>query len=176
MLPRFVKICTTPLFAREPYSAAAAAPRVISTRSISLGLRSARRFCGFDRVPRSASCAELLSTITPSTMYSGSEPEMNEFVPRSRTETPPPPGMPEFWVICAPATLPWSARSTVSASLWLMSDESTVAILVPTFRFSVAVPVPVTTISLRFTALTEIAISPTALSPALTSIRRVAGW
>ena len=44
--------------------------------------------------------------ITPSTMYRGSEPEMKEFVPRSRTEIPPPPGPPEFCVICAPAIFP----------------------------------------------------------------------
>jgi hypothetical protein len=44
--------------------------------------------------------------MTPSTMYSGSEPEMNELVPRKRTLIPPPPGVPEFCVICAPAILP----------------------------------------------------------------------
>ena len=31
---------------------------------------------------------------------------MKEFVPRSRTEMPPPPGPPEFCVICAPGIFP----------------------------------------------------------------------
>ena len=45
-----------------------------------------------------------------------------------------------------------------------------VAMLVPTARFSVAVPVPVTTTSLRFTALTLRTMVPRSLSPALTVI------
>ncbi len=48
-LPRFVKIWITPLLAREPYSAAAAAPLMISIRSMSAGSRSARRLDGLDR-------------------------------------------------------------------------------------------------------------------------------
>ncbi len=47
--PRLVKICTTPLFAREPYSAAAAAPLMTSTRSMSSGSRSASRLEVFER-------------------------------------------------------------------------------------------------------------------------------
>ena len=57
-----------------------------------------------------------------------------------------------------------------------MSVESTDATLVPIFRRSVGAALPVTTTSLRFTALTLSAMSPTALSPALTVTDFVTGW
>ena len=63
----------------------------------------------------------------------------------------------------------------VTASARLMSAESTVAMLVPTLRFSVAVPVPVTTTSFKFTALTLSGMSPTFISPATTVIAFVTG-
>ena len=56
-----------------------------------------------------------------------------------------------------------------------MSAESTVAMLVPTARFSVAVPVPVTTTSLKFTALTFSVMVPRSLSPAVTLSVRATG-
>ncbi len=64
---------------------------------------------------------------------------MNEFVPRRRTEMPPPPGPPEFCVICAPGSFPCSAWSTVTACARLMTAESTEATLVPSLRRSVGV-------------------------------------
>ena len=63
----------------------------------------------------------------------------------------------------------------VTASARLMSAESTVAMLVPTARFSVAVPVPVTTTSLKFTALTFSVMVPRSLSTAVTLSVRATG-
>ena len=112
--PRLVVMSTTPLAAREPYWAAAAAPLMMLMLAMSLGLRSAMRFWPGSARPTSlptASCDTLvlaLLIITPSMTYSGSEGPSSDFTPRSRMEMEPA-GSPEFCVICAPDTLPCSA-------------------------------------------------------------------
>jgi len=136
---------------------------------MSLGSRSASRFWTLLRAPRSISWSELLSTMTPSTMYNGSEPEMMELVPRSRTETPPPPGLPEFWVIWAPATIPWRAASTVTAGDSATSAPFTTLMLLPSTRVGVGAAAPVTTTASSATATARSVKSATAVCPAATS-------
>jgi hypothetical protein len=94
---------------------------------------------------------------------------MKELVPRMRTLMPPPPGLPEFCVICAPATLPWSAWSTVTAAARVMAALSTLATLVPSARRDVGAAVPVTTTSFSVTAASRIVKSAVAVPPAATS-------
>ena len=89
---------------------------------------------------------------------------------------PPPPGPPEFCEIWAPAILPCSAWSTVTACARDTIVESTVAMLVPTRRRSVGEAVPVTTTSERLMALTESAASAVTVLPATTCTVRFTGW
>ncbi|PYP01674.1 MAG: hypothetical protein DMD61_00865 [Gemmatimonadetes bacterium] len=90
--PRLVNTWITPLFARDPYKAAAAAPLSTSTWSTSSGERSDRRFdsAALPRpalAPKLTSACALLSTSTPSTTHSGSALPRIVLVPRSRTLT-----------------------------------------------------------------------------------------
>src|SRR6266513_2388669 len=175
--PRFVKIWITPLLARDPYSAAAAAPLRISTRSTSSGGISDRRFdnAALPRpalAPRLTSACALLSTITPSTTHSGSALPRIVLVPRSRTLTWPP-GTPVLWEITAPVTLPASAWSTVVApGASLTASPGTVSMVLPSTFRSAGAPLPVTTMAWRETAAARSGTSASTVSPVPTSTSR----
>ena len=80
--PCFVVIRTTPLAAREPYKAAAAASFNTSTDKISAGLISANALALPTTfvLPVSAKLPDCIGT--PSTIYKGPVPEVMEFTPR----------------------------------------------------------------------------------------------
>jgi len=114
---------------------------------------------------------------------------MNEFVPRRRTETPPPPGMPEFCVIWAPAILPCIAWSTVSASARASWAESTVATLVPSsplvavISTALLITLNIALYWLSFRVLTPVEVATRDLRPGAivggvgwTALQAVGGW
>ena len=63
---------------------------------------------------------------------------MIDVTPRSRT-TSPPPGAPEFCVIMAPASLPWSDCSTLAVGALTSASELTVATALARFFRSMPV-------------------------------------
>ena len=82
--PDLVVIRTTPLAAREPYTAAAAAPLRICRSSMSAGFRSCTRFAmAVPAVEASIRLVEL-STGSPSMTKSGWFEPRSEFAPRMR--------------------------------------------------------------------------------------------
>jgi len=138
--------------------AAAAAPLSTSIDSMSSGWKSAMRLTteswfkegfepAFDLVTAEMpeGIATLLTSI-PSSTKSGSAWPLIEEMPRSRTCTPPP-GAPSLRWILAPATLPCSAWSTVSAETSLKSSSFTLAIETGTFFLLISEARPDTTIS-----------------------------
>ena len=88
----------------------------------------------------------LLSSTTPSIMYSGSDDPEIVLGPRSLTENPPA-GSPEFCVICAPAILPCRPLKRLWGVALVNSSDFTVEIALPSsFRVEVT-DEPITTIS-----------------------------
>jgi hypothetical protein len=85
---------------------------------------------------------------------------------------PPPPGFPEFCVICAPAIFPCSAWSTVTALDFATALLSTDAMLVPTARRSVGAAVPVTRTSDSVVDAVASAKSAVTVCPAATVTER----
>src|ERR1041385_2618440 len=130
VLPRLVKICTTPLAASEPYSELAAAPLMTSIRSMSSEAMSAR----------------VARLMVPSMMISGFwEPEML-VAPRSRMDGAPA-GSPFAWTTRTPDTFPASAPSAVvPGTSWIWSAE-TLPTAKASFLVEVASFTPVTTSS-----------------------------
>ena len=131
--------------------------------SMSDGFRSAIRFTGlswFDEFKPPAACVAALrpfemavfATGTPSTTYSGCDRPKIDVTPRIRTCNPPP-GAPEFAVTTAPATLPWSASSTVWLCVRLSSSALTDCTPFARFRRVMLVAWPVTTSSLNWSAV-----------------------
>jgi hypothetical protein len=89
---------------------------------------------------------ELLSTITPSTMYSGSALRLSVESPRRRTLVPPP-GVPDDCMTSAPGTLPARATSICGDADWAICSPPIVESVAPSWVRSVATREPVVTTS-----------------------------
>ena len=73
-----------------------------------------------------------LLVITPSTTYKGSEDPLIVLGPLSLMEKPPA-GSPEFWVICAPGTLPCRDVVIFAGEAFTNSTDFTVVMALPNF-------------------------------------------
>ncbi len=139
-LPDLVVTRITPLAARDPYTAAAAASFNIVMLSISFGLIMAMGLLVFTR-----SASSPLIMATPSTTYNGLLPALIELVPRIRMLVLEP-GCPELWVICTPAILPDNILSREVAGISANCSAETEA-MDPVFASRLVVPYATTTTS-----------------------------